>query len=226
MGDSQQLHTTAMKQSLIIILVAVAAISLATQDFDEDVTPVPEDEVSASASTSELTESKFGHFERAHKHVKSVFGAKKKPLFKIPKPCPICPVGMFAISEVQVDGCPKCAKPKFTSCKPGCFRGEALTLAQLQSKALPPCFCPPKRNCLRCPMCPVGQEVEETDLQQAIAVDRGCPKCRRCKPIRCPLIACARPLCPVGQEIADQDELVEMEVQAGCPRQICPRRIC
>merc|ERR1712193_383821 len=66
MGDSQQLHTTAMKQSLIIILVAVAAISLATQDFDEDVTPVPEDEVSASASTSELTESSLQRGRRVH----------------------------------------------------------------------------------------------------------------------------------------------------------------
>merc|ERR1711959_869232 len=66
MGDSQQLHTTAMKQSLIIILVAVAAISLATQDFDEDVTPVPEDEVSASASTSELTEFSLQRGRRVH----------------------------------------------------------------------------------------------------------------------------------------------------------------
>merc|ERR1711904_414976 len=66
MGDSQQLHTTAMKQSLIIILVAVAAISLATQDFDEGVTPVPEDEVSASASTSELTESSLQRGRRVH----------------------------------------------------------------------------------------------------------------------------------------------------------------
>merc|ERR1712072_510793 len=69
---------------------------------------------------------------------------------KLPKPCPICPVGELAAEEeVQTDenGCPKCAKPKFKACKPGCFRGEV----DLETGALPPCFCPPKRHCLRCP---------------------------------------------------------------------------
>merc|ERR1712072_1330800 len=143
---------------------------------------------------------------------------------KIPKPCPICPVGELAAEEeVQTDenGCPKCAKPKFKACKPGCFRGEV----DLETGALPPCFCPPKlkRRCLRCPMCPVGQVAAEEEVQLD---ESGCPKCRPCRPIRCPLIACARPICPVGEELIEQDEQEEMAVDAGCPRQRCPRRIC
>ena len=131
-------------------------------------------------------------------------------------------MGELAVEEeVQTDenGCPKCAKPKFKACKPGCFRGEV----DLETGALPPCFCPPKRHCLRCPMCPVGQVAAEEEVQLD---ESGCPKCRRCRPIRCPMIACARPICPVGEELIEQDEQEEMAVDAGCPRQLCPRRIC
>merc|ERR1711977_115251 len=148
--NTKRQHMNLFKTFAIGLLLVVVVV--ATREFDETVDEeMPESAFSKSPEDT-LTQSKSKSRGRSgwwHRH------RRNKPAPKPALKCPICPLGMFAISEVQVDGCPKCKpikrkpiKPCKKCKKPDCPKCEefANEYEMVQGKAEDqaiPCMCPP-----------------------------------------------------------------------------------
>merc|ERR1711959_47923 len=151
---------------LLLVAVVVCFDSKVDKTVHEEWSPVvaEDEEMPESAffksPEDTLTQSKQGWWHRHRRH-KPAPPAPAPPLTPKQKPparkCPICPFGMFAIAEVQVDGCPKCKPIKRKPCKckivhcPKCeeFANEyEMVQGKAEDQAIP-CNCPP----VKCQAC-------------------------------------------------------------------------
>merc|ERR1711977_632390 len=179
--NTKRQHMNLFKTFAIGLLLVVVVV--ATREFDETVDEeMPESAFSKSPEDT-LTQSKsksrgrsgWWHRHRRHKPAPAPAPARKRaPSRK----CPICPFGMFAISEVQVDGCPKC-KP-------------------IKRKPIKPCKKCKKPNCPKC-----EEFANEYEMVQGKAEDQAIPcmcppfKCRACKLPKPKPLPLPKPLQPV-----------------------------